>query len=87
MSEERKIRIEPEQMKNPELCREVGKKLYFDKQAPLEDRNYGLSLLNRAVALDYAEASYIIGFLIVSGAIQCKSSDSLEHGLMLSDLQ
>lgn len=83
MSEENTFQMDPEQMRNPELCREIGKRLYFDKQASLEDRNYGLALLDRAVALKDDEARYIIGFLLVSGAIQCKTSDSIEYGLSL----
>lgn len=83
MNEERSIQIDPEQMNDPELCREIGKKLYFEEQARLEDRSYGLSLLNRAAALNDDEAKYIIGFLLVSGAIKYKESDSVEHGLRL----
>ena len=67
---------------DPEYCREEGKRLFFDLNSDREARAFGLSLINRALALRDAEASYLIGRLLVEGAIKnADGTDPIETGL------
>lgn len=67
---------------DPEYCREEGKRFYFDPNSDQETRAFGLSLINRALNLHDVEARYLIGRLLVEGAVRnIDGQNPLERGL------
>lgn len=66
---------------NPEICRELGKQLYFDKNAKDNERSTGLKLLIRAANAKDSEAQFIFGFLLLSGSVKLPEKNSVESGL------
>lgn len=68
---------------NPTACREEGKRLLFNKNSTLDERNYGIKFINRAFSLNDIEAMYLVGTLLINGALKVNNGNSQEHGLNL----
>lgn len=66
---------------NPEICRELGKQLYFDKNAKDDERSTGLKMLIRAANSKDLEAQFIFGFLLLSGSVKLPGKNNVELGL------
>ncbi|MEE0945477.1 MAG: hypothetical protein U0M42_01445 [Acutalibacteraceae bacterium] len=65
---------------NPSLCREEGRRRFFDKNSTAEERNFGLRLLFRAVELCDLQAMYIVGSLCINECIKIRKINSIEYG-------
>ena len=83
MCEEQTFYLTAEQEQDPEICRETGKRYYFENAADEAIRQYGLKLLVRASARGDCEANYIIGALLAEGVLRSARGDSVEQGLAL----
>lgn len=68
---------------SPEALRELGKTLYYSKDATADVKEVGLQYLLRAQKAGDPEAQYIIARLIFSGAIKPNVEKPIEHALSL----
>ena len=66
-----------------EQKRELGKAYYFNNQSDAQQREEGLRLLLEAFQQGDPEATYLVGRLLLAGAIRCTNKNSQEHALSL----
>jgi hypothetical protein len=64
---------------SPEACREAGKALYFGS-GDAESKKEGYRLIVKAAKANDNEARYIMGKLLVTGALKLPHADSMEQG-------